>query len=173
MPELITDEYRKQNATLHEINPHYGTTGHNHAKPIAELAAAMGVNELLDYGCGKQTLGQSLPHIAVDGYDPCIPGLETPPIPHDLVVATDILEHIEPDLLDNVLDHLKQLTQKAIYLEVSTVPAQKTLPDGRNAHICLHDTDWWLDKLMPLFSLDHFARADAGFVAIMSSRRMQ
>jgi len=39
------------------------------------------------------------------------------------------------------------LTVKMAILVISLRPAQKTLPDGRNAHICLQKENWWLSKL--------------------------
>jgi hypothetical protein len=34
---------------------------------------------------------------------------------------------------------------------ISLVPAKKTLPDGRNAHLILQTPDWWRDKLSSYF----------------------
>ena len=36
-------------------------------------------------------------------------------------------------------------------LVISLVPAKKTLPDGRNAHLILQTPDWWRDKLSSYF----------------------
>ena len=49
-----------------------------------------------------------------------------------LVVVLRRLEHIEPDLLDNVLDELSAITRKLVFLTVHTRPAKKMLSDGRN-----------------------------------------
>ncbi|NIV37196.1 MAG: hypothetical protein GWN58_49560, partial [Anaerolineae bacterium] len=132
---LITDAYRELNTRLHESNPNYGTSGHKWAKHIGSLAGALETNEILDYGCGKQTLANALPQFTVHGYDPAIEGLDEPPEPHDLVVCGDVLEHIEPECLDDVLDDLKRVTRGTLFLVVATRPASKTLADGRNAHL--------------------------------------
>ena len=42
-------------------------------------------------------------------YDPAIPEWSAPPAPRRFVACIDVLEHIEPDLLDNVLDDLKRV----------------------------------------------------------------
>jgi FkbM family methyltransferase len=97
----------------------------------------------LDYGCGKQTLAAALPDLRVIGYDPAVPGLDAPPQPADLVVCTDVLEHVEPELIDNVLDDLCRVAKKAAFVTVATRPAVKTLADGRNAHLTVQPLAWW------------------------------
>ena len=141
---LITETYRQQNQQLHEQNEHYGTSGHKWAATIEELAGAMRTSDILDYGWGKQTLKGILPYVR--GYNPCIPGLDDEPFPADIVVCTDVLEHIEPDCLDAVLDDLRRVTGSALFATVATGPAKKILPDGRNAHLIQRPYDWWLPK---------------------------
>jgi hypothetical protein len=70
------------------------------------------------------------------------------PKPSDILVCTDVLEHIEPTLLDNVLDHIERLTREVALLVISCRPANAVLPDGRNAHLIIETPDWWLEKLL-------------------------
>lgn len=173
-PQLITPEYVEQNRMLHSERPDYGTSGERYADLIQDLAHRIGAEEILDYGCGKNTLANALPQFTVHGYDPCIEGLEAAPEPHDLVVCTDVLEHIEPELLDNVLADLVRVTRGTLFLEVATSPAMKTLPDGRNAHLIVKHRNWWLGKLIPLFDIDKFINdvgEDLGFIATLRARR--
>jgi hypothetical protein len=149
---LISESYRAMNADLHASSPKYGTSGHRWAPVVMQLAAQFKAYTVLDYGCGKSTLLKALPPLAerpirFEQYDPCIPGLDEPPEPADLVVCTDVLEHIEPDCLEAVLDDLHRVTLKAVFLEIACRPAKKTLPDGRNAHLTQEPPDWWLPKL--------------------------
>jgi len=64
-----------------------------------------------------------------------------------------VLEHIEPEYLDNVLDDLKRVTKVAGLFIICLVPANKVLGDGRNAHICLLTAQEWLDRLEPRFKI--------------------
>jgi hypothetical protein len=80
-------------------------------------------------------------------YDPGIPGKDHLPKPADLVVCTDVLEHIEPELLDGVLRHLYLLAGRGAYLVIATRLARELLPDGRNAHLIVQEPPWWLAKL--------------------------
>jgi 2-polyprenyl-3-methyl-5-hydroxy-6-metoxy-1,4-benzoquinol methylase len=69
------------------------------------------------------------------------------PKPCDLVVCTDVLEHVEEDKIDSVLDHIFRLSAKSTYLVISTKPAKTILPDGRNAHLIIRPLDWWMKKI--------------------------
>jgi hypothetical protein len=111
---------------------------------------------ILDYGCGKGALAKALSPRPVMEYDPAIPGKDQAQ-PCDIVVCTDVLEHIEPDMVHDVIKHLAQMTRRKLLVNISTVPAKKKLPDGRNAHICLHSSIWWkhyLDKFFDFESWD-------------------
>jgi hypothetical protein len=83
-----------------------------------------------------------------------------------MVCCIDVLEHIEPDLLDNVLDDLKRVTKRIGFFTVSTSPAEKTLPDGRNAHLIQAAPEWWLPKFMERFELHVFQRTPDGFCIV-------
>lgn len=146
---LITEEYRKSQEEYHKLCPDYGVSGSGHVNEIIELASAVDAKSVLDYGCGKATLAGAWPEgiPLLINYDPCIPEYaETPPA-CDLVYCGDVLEHIEPDCLDAVLDHLRALTLKAIFLVICTQAARKTLPDGRNTHLIQEGVRWWTNAL--------------------------
>ena len=149
---LITEYYREQNAQLHRLRPDYGCNGHKHANAIRELAKAMHTVDILDYGSGKCTLSDALEdYCKIRCYDPAFPEIAQLPEPADLVVCGDVLEHIEPECLNEVLDDLKRVTRKMIFLTIATRPAIKTLPDGRNTHLIQQDMKWWLPKIWDRF----------------------
>lgn len=167
--ELITEEYSRLNADLHNSNLKYGTSGGKWAGPVKELAVALGTRDILDYGCGKGTLSQNIP-FKIKQYDPAIPLKATHPRPADIVVCTDVMEHIEPDLLDNVLDHIQDLTKKAAFFVVATRPAVKTLADGRNAHLTVEPIDWWLPKFWARFNLLNFQNMEGEFLLVVEAK---
>ena len=154
----ISEAYRQLNAELHEKNPQYGIQGKKYASEIRQLAAAEEAEFILDYGCGKQRLRDALePDWKVVGYDPCIPGLDASPEPADVVACTDVLEHIEPEYIYLVMQDIRRVTKKAAFFVIDTVEAEKHLPDGRNAHILLRDSQWWLALCMKYFSVRFFS----------------
>lgn len=172
---LISDSYRALQQQLHE-NPNYGVASVHFAPLVAEVMGKLGVHELLDYGAGKGRLGLELrarlpftPDIS--HYDPAVTHWAAEPEPRDLVVCIDVLEHIEPELLDNVLDHLASLTKRFGLFTVHSGPAQKVLADGRNAHLIQQDERWWLPRLLQRFNLLSYNRTQAGFWVVVEKAR--
>lgn len=147
---LISPEYISQLRQLHDSSQTFGASGGKIAAKVAELAEEYKTVDILDYGCGKGELMKAL-SFPIHQYDPAVPGFETVPQPHDLVVCNDVLEHVQPEYIEAVLDDLKRVIHKVGYFLVATRPAKKTLPDGRNSHLLVHTADWWLDKLRERF----------------------
>jgi hypothetical protein len=166
---LITDYYRELNRKLHEL-PYYGVSGRLYADRVRALTDELGTRDVLDYGCGKRTLETAL-GFAIHNYDPCIAGLDAPPKPADVVACIDVLEHIEPELLDGVLDDLKRLTKKVAFLYIATRPAKKFLSDGRNAHLIQRPVAWWLPKLAQRFEISAVEVHQGAFLVIVRAPR--
>ena len=161
---LISPEYQQQQQWLHE-NTKYGTASIKYAPLVTEIVNKLGIDHLLDYGCGKQM--NLLKHLKSDhalkyqAYDPGVPELSSAPVPAQMVSCIDVLEHIEPDYLDAVLDDLKNLTEMVAFITVHCGPASKVLPDGRNAHLIQQPMEWWLPKLTARFELQTIQRTHA------------
>jgi hypothetical protein len=151
-PELISANYRALNAQLHTQNLLYGVGGGKHADVVIKLAASLSTTSVLDYGCGKGMLAAALPY-PIWEYDPAIEGKDSLPRPADLVISTDVLEHIEPDHLGAVLLDMRRVTRKMGYFVIHTGPASKTLPDGRNTHLIQRGEAWWRKNLAKFFTV--------------------
>ena len=159
----ITDEWAEANMELHRTHEGFGARSHRHAARVTDLILRNGYESVLDYGCGKGTLVtylcSKLPGMSVQGWDP---GHEyfskQEPEPADLVICTDVLEHVEPDLLDNVLEHIGSLTYRAIYLEIATRPdGSKTMPDGSQPHQIIEAGCWWKERINEAFDVRELA----------------
>jgi len=150
-PELISDEMRRLNRELHEDNVMYGIGGGKYAETVIKMKTE-NINSVLDYGCGKGHLAKALP-FPIWQFDPAIPEHAESPRPADLVVCTDVLEHIEPDKLDVVLDDLRRCVLQVGYFVIHLGAAQKTYADGRNAHLIQEPADWWVKKLSQYFDV--------------------
>jgi len=149
---LISDEYRELNRRLHRDNLGYGVGGGAHAKVVQKLVAANKLTSVLDYGAGKQYLAKALP-FPIWSYDPAIPEISELPRAADLVVCTDVLEHIEPERLNAVLTDLRRCVLKLGYFVIHTGPAAKHLADGRNTHLIQRGEEWWRKELGKHFLL--------------------
>lgn len=121
---------------------------------ISALIRDSNINSVNDYGCGKAAAWneynlKSLWELSSVGlYDPGVEKYSADiTVPRDLVICIDVLEHIEPDYIDDVLNEIDRLSTKAVFLNICTRLAGKTLPDGRNAHLLVQPQEWWREKL--------------------------
>jgi hypothetical protein len=174
MSNLISEEYRKMQEELHK-NPNYGGASVQYASVVAEILKQVHVPELLDYGAGKGRLGETLKQLMpnlprIRHYDPARPEWAATPQPAPFVTCIDVLEHIEPELLDNVLDDLRRVTIGKGFFTVHTGPAIKVLADGRNAHLIQQPPAWWLPKFLSRFDLVVFQRVSQGFWVVVQAK---
>jgi trans-aconitate methyltransferase len=148
----ITQEYTEQLKKLHEKKS-FGV-GAKIPGGVVECIENYQITSLLDFGCGKgltlEAVKNQYPNIACFGYDPAREGYTSMPDNVDLIYSSDVLEHIEPHLLDQTLNELYQKANKVMYHLIACHPAKKRLDDGRNAHLIVESPDWWRSKLQSL-----------------------
>lgn len=172
---LITERYRAQQKHLHDTTE-YGVASAQFAPMVAKMIDQYQVDSLLDYGAGsrltliKTIAEQRLVKRKFDyrAYEPAVEMYAKEPEPAEMVACIDVLEHIEPECLDDVLNDLKRVTKRIGLFSVSTIPAEKHLPDGRNAHLIQEPPEWWLPKLTDRFTLQTFQRNQGGFIVLVS-----
>jgi len=143
-------------------NPNYGVASLAFAPIVAEVISLTEAKSISDYGAGKQRLREGLVNEGVKveqyfPYDPAFPAYG-PPQTADLVCCIDVLEHIEPELLGNVLTDLARITLKHGFFSIHLGPAAKVLDDGRNAHLIQKPISWWLERLIQHFEVIHLQR---------------
>jgi len=143
---LITPEYLEQQRIMHARPRGYGGGGSRWADQVAALAESLGqVDAILDYGCGQNTLAPVLMSkgFRIRSYDPAVRAFDAEQLRSDLVVCTDVLEHVEEQCVDAFLEHLAQLCRRRLFVVIGLKPTDKTLPDGRQAHITLRPPHVW------------------------------
>lgn len=125
----------------------YGASGFLFFGYIATTVVQLNPRRILDYGCGRSNLAA---HFWKDGkreilyYDPAIPDFGTlPEGQFDLVLCTDVMEHILMRDVDRVFNEIKSKSNNVIFT-ISLKPAKARLPDGRNAHVTLLSADEWM-----------------------------
>ena len=122
---------------------------------------------LLDYGCGKAIpydkdrckevdLRHPIQKLcdlkSFDLYDPAYEKYATlPDKKYDIVVCTDVLEHIAEQDIDYVLTEILSRSNKIVFLNISCQPALKHFKEGKfkgkNVHISVFDPSWWGHKI--------------------------
>ncbi len=127
---------------------------------------------LLDYGCGKavpymkkrcKELGirkpiQELLNLdSFDLYDPAYPKYnKLPNKKYDIVICTDVLEHIAEQDLDWVLTEILSHSKNTVFLNISCQLALKHFKEGKfkgqNVHISVFNHDWWSDKIKNIWN---------------------
>ena len=168
---LISEKYREEQEKLHE-NPNYGVASVQFAPLVTNIINTLNIEEMLDYGAGKGRLAQNInPNhkVKIELYDPARPEWSETPNPRQFVTCIDVLEHIEPELLDNVLDDLKRVTKEVGFFTIHTGPAVKVLSDGRNAHLIQEDFRWWLPKIWERFDIHSYSQTPGGFYVVVKA----
>lgn len=145
----ITDDYRSLNAAFHEQRDDWGAQGSKWAKGVKSVARMFEAEDILDYGSGKGTLAQAITEWPVHCYEPAFGHVK--PDPADMVVCTHVLEHVEPECLADLLDELRYLTRKALFVCVGTGLSGKILPDGRDSNLIIETPQWWRERLLSRF----------------------
>ncbi len=175
MSQFISDTYQKLNADLHTGQSRYGANSAPRAPGVAKFVEITNVKTLLDYGCGKGTLKPAVqalcPTLDIREYDPAMPGKTALPEPAEGVVCLDVLEHIEPNYLEAVLEHIRELATKAVLLAISSAPSSQTLADGRNAHLIQEPKDWWLKVLATKYDVADTRDVEDGFLVLATPKK--
>lgn len=115
------------------------------------------IQSCLDFGAGQCSLEayvtNKLEHeVEWTNYDPGIDGIDKlPDEKFDLILSSDVLEHIEPDHIADVLDWTTRHAKKYQYHLIACSPdIGKSLPDGRNRHLIVQKPLWWRHQFADL-----------------------
>lgn len=106
------------------------------------------IKSILDFGCAEgkviAAIKEEYPHLETYGYDPAYNTFMPEKV--DMIMSTDVLEHIEPEEIDNTITDLRNRAEIIQYHLIACHQAKKFLPDGRNAHLIQQTPDWWQRK---------------------------
>lgn len=142
-----------QYEALHNLQPGYGKTGLRLFPYLKPLLDDQNTKQFLDFGCGKGALGKALQTKGynVTLYDPYVPEYSAyPEGTFDLVLCTDVMEHVPSEGIHDVLTSVSNLSKRAVFV-ISLTFADALLPDGTNAHCVIETADWWRQKLREVF----------------------
>jgi hypothetical protein len=180
--KLISDRYYKSINALHETKTKAGkrwgpcTGADAFVESVLENYGEF--KSLIDYGCGQGNLGKWIEENCsyvkkVVNYDPGVKKFsEIPRSASEVLFCTDVLEHVEPDLIDNVLRHIDSLYTGYAHLMIASFLSKKNLTrispaklkrkphlhnKLTNVHLIIEDEDWWIEKIeknMPNSKID-------------------
>ena len=167
---MISDEYKDTLKAAHaEHGGKWGTTGGRNFGPrlVQFLKERQDVKTVLDFGCGQRTLEEyvkkEMPEryaiLKWENYDPGINAFsQLPDKQYDLIVSSDVLEHVEPTELDQTLQWMYQHTRYYWFHLIACDPCYTKLPDGRNAHLIVQEPEWWVERLRPYGTVMYWSK---------------
>ena len=143
----LPDYYKTQEQYQNLHARFYGASAYLHFDQIAKEVLAFDPGSIIDFGCGRSDL---VAHFWKEGgrriakYDPAIPQYKRMPEGEfDLMLCTDVMEHIPMTDVDKIFDEMKTKTNNVLFT-ISMKPARAKLPDGRNAHVTLLTANEWM-----------------------------
>jgi len=154
---IASDEYVALLKDMHNRQRRWGhSRGHKLGTPVMKWIKEFGLKSVLDYGTGHgrvpKFLRENLPDVEVYGYEFGEPGGAPMdkygefPDKVEFLVSGDVMEHVEPEFLKNVIDLQKETATKYMYHKIHKKPACQDLADGRNAHLIQEEDDWWQEQ---------------------------
>lgn len=132
-------------------------------------------DSLIDFGCGagQATLAFRDKGVRSMGYDiaaqEALAGVDgwdggfffevvlwhLPPFIVDVGFCVDVMEHIPPEKVDEVLAGIARSVKRGAYFAIDSVPDRQGLIIGQPLHMTVRVPAWWAEQL-----LKHFARVD-------------
>ena len=129
---------------------------------VVDLVSRTSPRSMLDYGSGKaKQYTVRRQHMAWGGlepvcYDVGVPRLAKRPTgTFDGIICADMMEHIDPSDVDEVLadifgfsSHRDPPAESFVYFHICCVPSvHKRLEDGRDVHLTIEPPEFWNEKL--------------------------
>mgnify|MGYP003150940010 FL=1 len=162
----------KQYKELHNENKFKGISLNNHITSIGDLIKKHNVKSLLDYGSGKGYLYTNEFKIVnpklkeplqkmwkIDNLKCYDPGYkehsEYPTDTYDMVISTDVIEHIPEEDLTWFINDIFSLSKKFVYLNIACYPALKHFKDGTNVHVSIFSPQDWIDFIIKLWKKNY------------------
>jgi len=157
----ISDEYRKELVRVH-TETEWGVTGGTlSGKAVIDfLKSRPDLKTILDYGCGRGSLKQYVEENGVTDrewtlYDPAMEQYNNKPTgTFDLVITTDVLEHVEPHMTNKVLRELYDYSDNVLLNDIACYYTYRYFTGGpyigQDLHINIEAPDVWRGRLSEL-----------------------
>jgi len=145
---LENKRYINLHKELHKSSLHFtGKSLTVWIKEIDQLMVTHDCKNILDFGCGKALFWPEHWKNKIQGYDPAVAKFNEEPRSADMVICTDVMEHIPESSVDDALRHISSLSEKWSFFVIDTKKAKKKFLNGENCHVTIKPRDWWQNKL--------------------------
>jgi hypothetical protein len=136
--DLITPEYKSILQNTH--GQKWVWTGDDQSNRVLcewinDWVIENNIRSLLNYGAGKSTFASHARSLCgipkTNNWEPGISGRDNPKVlrPHQMVTCFDVVEHIEPEKIEDTIKFLSHLTTKICFVSIHTHEARKWLYD--------------------------------------------
>ena len=145
----LYDIYLEQAKLYHQEDKIWqGTSIINYIPKINQIIKDKDIKSILDYGCGKAKYHPK--EWNAIKYDPAIQEYQNKPQDkYDLVISTDVLEHIPVENLKQTINEIFGYSNKWVFVSVCCRKAEAILPNGYNAHATIESAKWWKELFKP------------------------
>ena len=145
----LYDIYLEQAKLYHQEDKIWqGTSIINYIPKINQIIKDKDIKSILDYGCGKAKHHPK--EWNAIKYDPAIQDYQNKPQDkYDLVISTDVLEHIPVDNIQQTIKEIFAYSNKWVFVSVCCRKAEAILPNGYNAHATIESAKWWRELFKP------------------------
>ena len=145
----LYDIYLQQAKLYHQEDKIWqGTSIINYIPNINKIIKDKDIKTILDYGCGKAKHHPK--EWKAIKYDPAIQKYQNKPQDkYDLVISTDVLEHIPVENLKQTIEEIFGYSNKWVFVSVCCRKAEAILPNGYNAHATIESAKWWRELFKP------------------------
>lgn len=145
----LYDTYLEQAKQYHKDDKNWqGVALKKFIPAINQIIKDKDIESILDYGCGKAKYHPE--EWNATKYDPAVPEYQNKPTDKfDLVISTDVLEHIPVDNLKDAIDEIFSYSKKWVFVSVCCRKANAILPNGYNAHATIESAKWWRELFKP------------------------
>jgi hypothetical protein len=159
----LIEKYKKLHLEgTSKLPPNETFAGYSLEKWIYEIKNIIAQNKyksLLDYGCGKALLYHN--NLSIENkrfnnicdfwqiqdyalYDPAVEKYSKhPEEKKDIVICTDVIEHLNPQDTKLVLEDIFNHAEKHVFISIDINPASKFFENGENIHTCLKSKEEW------------------------------
>jgi ubiquinone/menaquinone biosynthesis C-methylase UbiE len=101
------------------------------------------------------TNGHTIPHDKITYFDAWSHDIPMPDKSVDVIVTCEVLEHIAEEHVGKTLQEFKRVTRYKVFGQVAMHDSCESYHDGMNAHICVKDKGWWIQRFNEAgFSVD-------------------
>lgn len=135
----------------------YGVGNHG-SQAIPIIHQEIKPRNVLDVGCGSNAFCKLLRPLGIEavGVDFASPLADVPAPAHDLpflggafdlLTAFDVLEHLLPEEVPEVMDEFARVARRAWLFSICCRDSTRRSPDGSTLHPTVRPKRWWVDCL--------------------------